>query len=232
MKRVPFLPWEGLRAMLRSFFLAGIIVCILRVSAASAQAWRFGLEAGVPLTTYFTTAPPLSSSATRYYTLGPSVELTLPLGVSLELDALYKRFGYHTHVSSGRLGLGGTATDDIEVTGNSWDFPLTMKSPIRVLPHLYARGGGILRYLLSARGVGTRTYYNGFTTAITAVNTNDPGELRKRLYPGLTIGGGADFGSGRFRIQPELRYTHWHAELAGYLRFNSSELDFLLGFHF
>jgi hypothetical protein len=76
----------------------------------------------------------------------------------------------------------------------------------------------------------------GFPADVTtAVETNSPADLNKRIYPGVTAAGGVEFGAGRFRIMPELRYTRWTANIsgpAGLLRFAPNQLEFLLGLDF
>jgi hypothetical protein len=77
--------------------LATLIMCVSALAGpAAAQEFRFGLKAGVPLSTYFETGRVEvrggfleHSAATRRYTLGPSTEWCPAPRVALELDVLY-----------------------------------------------------------------------------------------------------------------------------------------------
>ena len=73
------------------------------------------------------------------------------------------------------------------------------------------------------------------TTVRTPIDTTEPSDLRKRIYPGLTVAGGIEFGRSRLRLLPEFRYTRWTANISGsrgVLRFNPNQAEFLLGFLF
>lgn len=66
------------------------------------------------------------------------------------------------------------------------------------------------------------------------IDTDEPTDLRKRLYPGLVIGGGFEAPAGRARLIPELRLTHWTANISrpespGTLRFPSNQVEVFLG---
>jgi hypothetical protein len=72
-------------------------------SSSFAQLIQGGIKGGVPLTDNFNAiAAPFNccsgirsfTSTTNRYTVGPTVEVALPLNLSLELDALYKRYHY------------------------------------------------------------------------------------------------------------------------------------------
>ena len=56
---------------------------------------------------------------TQRFTVGPMLEVRLPLGLGVDFDALYKRF------NQTRTGVGITGT--ASKTGSSWEFPLLAK---------------------------------------------------------------------------------------------------------
>ena len=101
----------------------------------------------------------------------------------------------------------------------------------------YIAGGGVLRYIGPVRARGQLTVVDliNRTTTHEPIDTSDPSDLRKRVYPGLVAAGGIEFGLGRLRLLPELRYTHWTANIAGpggVLRFAPNQVEFLLGLLF
>ena len=207
-----------------------------------AQGLRVGVKAGVPLTTYFDTGAERSpqggseySAATRRYTAGASVEWRWTHDFGFELDALYKRMGYVGIVSTFAGGISSTSA--LDAKGNSWDFPLMAKRRFGRAVRPYLAAGGVLRYIGPVRARGEYTVEDRIagTTVHTPIDTTEPSELRKRLYPGLTAGGGIEFELRGFRILPELRYTRWTANLQrprGLLRFNPNQVEVLLGLLF
>ena len=89
----------------------GIVSGILQ-----AQPISFGVKAGVPFTDAVEGNISIHSEAPRY-TIGPTVELSLPFGFAAEVSALYKRTGY----SSTDTAFGITSAS--RVRANSWEFP-------------------------------------------------------------------------------------------------------------
>src|SRR5580704_18439105 len=88
----------------------------------------FGVEGGV-----WTTADignPTSPSAgilhleSKRYVVGPMLELRLPLRLSVELDALYRRLGFTEHFDYGDYCCGFSVLRERD---NSWEFPATLK---------------------------------------------------------------------------------------------------------
>ena len=218
-----------------------LLVTVL-ATPAFAQGIRFGVKGGVPLSTYFETGFRYSS-ATRRYTVGPSVEVSVWNNFSLEFDALYKRIGYNANVPHFSRQP-PFYTDVFEVKGSSWDFPLLVKYRFPRMP-LYVAAGGVLRHIGHVRALGERTgrrFENvgerppALTMFSEPIDTSEPFDLRKRTWPGLTVGGGIEFGRGRFRVLPEFRYTRLTSNIGeqtqGTLRFNQNQAEFLLGFLF
>ncbi|HKW96476.1 MAG TPA: outer membrane beta-barrel protein [Bryobacteraceae bacterium] len=206
------------------------------------QGLRFGIEAGVPITQYFDTGEYGSlhgggkySAATRRYTVGAAAEWRLTNTFGFELEAMYHRMGYVGIVNFFDSGI--FRNSQIDVKGNSWDFPLMAKYRFGWKVRPYVAGGGVLRYVGPVRGRGQQTNGSLITQTSTTIplDTTEPSELRKRFYPGLTVAAGVELGGERFGLLPELRVTHWTANIAGpggLLRFASNQIEFLLGLRF
>lgn len=223
-----------------------VLLLFFAAANASGQALRFGVEAGVPLTDYFETGRSGSlhgsagySAATRRYTVGAAVEWSLRARFGFELDSLYHRMGYVALVNYFDSANGNFTNSAIDVKGNSWDFPLmaVYRLPFAKHARLRVMGGGVLRYLGPVRGLGreTRGSLAGGTGTTTPLDTSQPSELRKRLYPGLTAGAGLELGRNRLRFLPEFRLNHWTANIAGpggLLRFASNQAEILAGVRF
>ena len=120
--------------------------------------------------------PWLKSVSTRYV-IGPELDIGLPFGFGIEVDALYRRQGYQVIFNNG-YG---------EQYATSWEFPFLLKKSFpfpTVKP--FAEGGWAPRALEG-------TNYTSSTTS-----------------QGFVVGGGVQFGIGRLRLAPTIRFTHWN----------------------
>ena len=82
---------------IRRILVAALFLSLAAGMPAWAEILSIGVKGGVPLTDAFNTARSGSLSyfsETKRYTVGPTVELHLPLRFSIELDALYTRLNY------------------------------------------------------------------------------------------------------------------------------------------
>jgi hypothetical protein len=213
----------------------GISALLLFAIAGSAQTFRFGLKAGVPGTTYFETGEsPVRggvvrhSSATRRYTVGPSLEWRPTARFGLAFDALYKRVSY---VRAENTSVSGVTIDSsFEVEGHSFDFPVMAKHRWngRVAP--YVAGGFALRYLALGRARGFQTVQTAQATTTTAIDTDESAHL---FAPGAVGAVGLEFGGEGLRLLPEFRFTRWRSTvISSPLRLMPNQVEFLLGIVF
>lgn len=211
------------------------------LTCAYGQELRYGVKIGVPLTDYFDVGRFGTlhrggdyATAIRRYTVGPAVEFRLIRSLGVELDALYRRAGYDA--STYLVGVGTYTSSNFHVSANSWDFPLLLKSRVPMFPHVIVGAGGALRYIASATARGVMIDHVAPVPggAVTTFE-RDARDLRKRIYPGVTVGVSAELGKGWFRVSPEIRYTRWTSNISpegGVLRLHSNQVEFLLGFSF
>ena len=165
---------------------------------------------------------------TKRYTVGPTVEFHLPARYSLEIDALYKRFGFD----------GQAVTADgstlIGTRGNSWEFPILAKFEVVPGPvRPFVDAGASIRHISGIKQV--RQIVSAGTLSI--VELNNPPEFNKSTDIGLAFGAGIALKLGRVRISPELRYTRWGGEnlrdpVNALLHTHRNQGDFLIGFTF
>jgi hypothetical protein len=185
-------------------------VLLLAASAALPQKISVGLKGGVPLTDALQV-----TDKSRYVSdkapsvIGPAVEVYLPLGLSAEVDLLYRRLQYRE--------LPGNAL----TTGQLWELPLLGKGR---LPALL-----VFTPVVSA-GFSFRRLAN-FKPGIQQAPA-----LTGRNAAGPTIGGGLEVKAGFMRVSAELRYTRWgsssfKAALGG-LSSQLNQADFMLGIMF
>jgi opacity protein-like surface antigen len=208
-----------------------LLLLLFGATAAFSQPFSFGVNAGVPLTDFLSTVQSPNfgfNSNTKRYIVGPTVELRLPFGLGIELDALYRRLDY---TSSGNLidvFISGNTT------GNAWEFPLLAKYrfPSKVL-RPYVDAGVAWDTLSGLKQTVTQTV---FPTRTTTTTTSNPAELNKNTVTGFVTGAGLDVKVLLIHLSPEIRYTRWGAQhflsSNGGLQSNQNQAEFLLGITF
>jgi len=139
-------------------------------------------------------------SGSKRYLIGPTLEAGLPLRLSVEFDAIYRRQGYQ-----GAYGNFAFSTLEGE-RANSWEFPMLVKYRMPFpLMKPFAEIGYAPRVI------------NGTITgdSILRVPTVQPpvhysNKTDWQTSHGIVIGGGVDAGIGRLRLSPGVRYTRWN----------------------
>jgi hypothetical protein len=164
----------------------------------------FGVRGGTELTNNGNIAGTLLSgfggpSSSHRYEIGPTVGLRLPLGFSVEGDALFTRQA---------LGFGQFAGfSAVNTHVDTWEFPVMLK---------FAAGRQAIAPVIGA-GVSVR-HLNDFRMVPSFVFTGSTSQNTV----GVVAGGGVRFRVGPVAVTPELRYTRWTGN-----SFAQSFLDFL-----
>ncbi len=204
----------------------------LALAPLCAQSFSAGVKGGALLTDPVEGSFGVRSEAKRY-TVGPMVEIGLPFGLALEVDALYKRTGYSA--TSSAFGI----TTSTQVRANSWEFPILAKYYFS--RRLYVSGGYVVR---SLSGVEATTHEFGVNPATGApVDSTFRPEtaflLRENPTHGIAVAGGLRLNVGLARIAPEIRYTRWtspafdeQGSRGFFVRSTQNQLEFLVGLTF
>jgi hypothetical protein len=234
-----------LRRSLPSRLPAALIVLLFAsLPRLFCQGFHVGVKGGIPLTQYFETGADGArnfsarySAATRRYTVGVVGEWGFTNSLGLEINPMYHRVGYVAVVRYFDTAGGGFRNSAVDVKGGSWDFPLLARYRLGPGRRPFIGGGAVLRYVGPVRGRGEQTDGSAVTriSSTRPVDTREPSELRKRLYPGVAAGAGLETRVGRVRVIPEFRYTRWTANISapgGLLRFASNQAEFLVGILF
>src|SRR5438445_12790750 len=100
--------------------MARALLFLLLAAAGARAQFSFGVKGGIPATDAFEASAAYRQESKRY-TVGPMVELGLPLRFGLEFDALYKRLGY-----SETAEIFGTRSYT-SFRAASWEFPLILR---------------------------------------------------------------------------------------------------------
>ncbi|MBK5290252.1 MAG: hypothetical protein JJE04_00975 [Acidobacteriia bacterium] len=222
------------------------MACLLLAAASSAFAQHIsvGIKAGVPLTGLLRSNYVSGrcceevATQTRRYTIGPVVDIGLPLGFGVEFGALYKRFDQQSYA----VTTTGFTTDDetgypiqqtagISAVGHSWEFAVAVqyhffKSAIRP----YVEGGVSLNRLsnvYSFQNVSINFRQLPFTFAPLRGSFTRVGPL---------FGMGVDVKLHRIHVTPGLRFTYYNklSSLTGCVAgcTSNKSVDILVGFTF
>jgi opacity protein-like surface antigen len=208
-----------------------LFLLLLGAVSVCAQPFGFGVKGGVPVTDFLDTVqnPENFHTSTSRYIIGPTVELRLPFGFGVELDALYRHLNY---TSSGNLV---DVIVNSRTTGNAWEFPLLAKYrfPSKVV-RPYVDAGIAWDTLQGLTQTVTNTLIPGGITHTTT--SSNPAELHKNTTTGFVVGAGLDVHVLVIHISPEVRYTRWGAEHFlspnGGLQSNQNQAEFLVGITF
>ena len=191
-----------------------LMVWLIASTSAFAQL-AFGVKGGVPFTDFFHVVSnpraTFQSSSTRFI-VGPTIELHLPAGFGVEVDALYRRFNYNATLSFIDTFVNSNAS-------NAWEFPILVK---------YRTPGLFVRPFLDA-GVAFDRWSGVRQTGVLLPAKSDVSGTNT----GFVAGAGIELKVPLVRISPEVRYTRWGAsgisDLGGVLQSNQSQAEFLIG---
>jgi len=183
---------------------------------ASAQNISVGVIGGAPFTdvvsSYNQNTLGFLPKSTNF-TIGPALQINLPLNLRFEADALYRPYSF----SSTTVTLSGNGT--YTVSAMDWNFPFLLqyrfKTPV-VKPYVEV-------------GVGF-DHLADISSAAKNI-TSGPGTLLRQSNASVILGGGVDVKIPFVRLSGELRYSHLgSADFQAISNLNQAEI--LLGVHF
>jgi len=206
-----------------------LLLLLLISGAALAQPFSAGLKAGLPLMDFLTDVQNGSTTATSRYLFGPEVEVRLPLGLSVEFDAIYRRFSCTGFAGPGN-GVTGTGS-----SGN-WEFPLVAKYkfPSKIV-RPYVEAGVAWDTLTGLKNTVTENLCGPPTANPVCNVVATPPAATSKGTMGVVIGGGVDIHAIVIHVSPEIRFTRWSQEyfnLSGVLNSGKNQAEFLVGFTF
>jgi hypothetical protein len=164
------------------------------------------------------------SSESKGYVVGPSLEVGLPLGFSIEADGLYHRLGYQYTFSS--ISGSQSVTASGGERDNTWEIPILLKYKIpmgRIKPFVMAGG--------SRRNLSGSATFTSMTNSPVLNGSSTTGYTLKTSYAaevGIVGGAGVQFAIGRLQLSPQARFTHWDKAPGGYF-YARQQVDLLVG---
>ena len=200
------------------------LLVFVSVAAAVAQPIGLGIKGGLPLNEMFDEQSSNVSTETKMYIVGPMLEVRLPAGLAIEVDALYSRANFSSTLS----GVGSIVTAPFNT--NAWEFPILLKKKF----------GGANAVAASVRPyVGAGASFrrlSGLTNIGSFVTGNQGGEVDKD-NTGFVVAGGVEIRALFLKIAPEVRFTYWGTEhfaqgVANLFKTNKAQGQFLVGFYF
>jgi outer membrane protein with beta-barrel domain len=192
---------------------------------ASAQIFTFGVQGGVPVET------PLGQTDKMPFTVGPTVNVHIFRGLSLDSGLLYDRIGRRSDNLVFFLPENGVTLGFIDSHASAIEVPLLAKYRFRAIrsgwrPFVTA-GPTIRRTSIKSENLvsilsGTPLGSTGTGSAV-AIRTS-----QWNIDPAAGVG--MDIRAGRFHFEPEVRYSYWAAGKNSPIRKN--QVNVLMGFRF
>jgi hypothetical protein len=203
-----------------------ILLFTLLPLTASAQRFTLGLEGGIPAQT------PLGKTDQTPFAIGPSVNVQVFGGLSFETGLLYDRIGRRSDNSTFFFPENTVTLGFSSSKGSALEVPLLAK-----FRFLHARN--VWRPFLTAGPTVRRTSIT--TDQFSSTFSGSPlGTAANGLAPfhratsqwnvDPAAGAGVDIRTGRFHLEPEVRYSYWAAGKNSLVRKN--QVNFMLGFRF
>jgi len=144
------------------------------------------------------------------FTIGPSLQVNLPAGFRIEIDALYRPVAYRI----------ATAISTTNVSASQFRFPLLLQYHVGKFPLIkpYAEAGLSFDQLSDLQQAAK-------------LLATQAGAIVQTTNAGLVLGFGADIKVPFIRISPEIRYTRqFSSDFRGISELNQAE--FLVGLRF
>jgi hypothetical protein len=216
-----------------------LFIAFLTCCACAAQSIAVGAVGGGRITGDVLTFPsPGADSAgvasafrleSRFYDVGPTIEVGLTHGLAMEFDAVYHRQGLFDTFYHDTLYSTSRERD------NTWEFPLLLKYKLR-----FSALNPFVEAGLAPRTISGRVAYTEQLSLNTPATTPPLGPSVPISYSpsvGFVAGGGLQFNLRHLRLAPQVRYTRWGTapveglfySLGSNYSSNQNQVDLLVG---
>lgn len=184
--------------------------------SASAQHLSVGVIGGAPLTDAVSSYNQNDLSfipKSANFTIGPSLQINLPLNLRFEFDALYRPYSFSATTAT--LLSTGTYT----ASATQWSFPFLLQYRFNTsLVKPFVEAGASFDHLANINSAANNI-------------TSGPGTLLRRSNGSVILGGGVDVKIPFVRLSGELRYSHLGSpDFQAISNLNQAEV--LVGVHF
>jgi hypothetical protein len=157
------------------------------------------------------------------YTIGPTIQLALPFGLRLEVDALYRPASMNVTVPANTPNI----VSPPKTSGSQWRVPVLLQYRLstRLLKPFVEVGYSYEYAGIAPRSVTVSLSAGALSTS--AIVITAPSASRN----GFVLGAGLDFKVPFVRLSPELRYTH-QSDLGSGTLLTNNETEFLFSIRF
>ena len=193
--------------------MRSLILALLLSVPACGEIFSIGGVVGTPLTDVTQTTTLAGINYLRnstLFTIGPSLQVNLPAGFRVEIDALYRPVAYQI----------ATSVLTSNVSASQFRFPVLLQYHVGKFPLVkpYAEAGLSFDHLSDLQHAA-------------ALLPSQPGAIVQTTHAGLVLGFGLDIKVPFIRISPEIRYTRqFSSDFQGISELNQAE--FLVGLRF
>jgi hypothetical protein len=186
---------------------------------ASGGLFSYGLEIGTPLTDVTQTTTLAGINYLRnstLFTIGPSLQVNLPAGYTVEVEALYRPVAYQIATAA----VPYNAAVATNVSASQFRFPVLVQKHFSKFPILKPYGETGLSF----------DHLANLSQAVKLLSTQ-PGAIVQTTHAGLVLGFGVDVKVPFVKISPEIRYTRqFSSDFQGIAELNQAEV--LVGIRF
>jgi hypothetical protein len=185
-----------------------VAVALLLPALAYSQRVLIGAKVGGQINNPYGYPGPSSSSLEERILFGPTTEVHVTHGMSVEFDALYSKSADFLSSCCAPLGLAETQViGTYTARMHSWQLPVTLKWRLQLHHQAISLGAGFsARNIFSASQIsGTQMVYPGGPTVPVDSRYSD-----SDWTYGPVFAAGISFRAGFVHLQPELRYVRWN----------------------
>lgn len=193
-----------------------LALVVLGAVTAGAQALSVGVLGGAPFTDVVNAVNQNNVnfvSKSTNFTIGPALQVNLPLSLRFEVDALYRPYSFSP------MATAPLASANYTVSASQWRFPFLLayrfKFPV-VKP--FVEAGVSFDHLANISAAASNI-------------TSGPGALIRRSDASVVLGGGVDVKIPLIRLSGELRYSHQGSPNFQAIS-NLNQAEVLIGVHF
>ena len=190
-----------------------LLFALLLSVPAFGEVFSYGLLVGTPLTDVTQTTTIAGINYLRnstLFTIGPTLQINLPAGLRLEIDALYRPVAYQI--------VNAVATSN--VSASQFRFPVLVQRHFGKIPFVkpYGEAGLSFDHLADLAQAAK-------------LLPNQAGAIVQTTHAGLVLGFGLDVKVPFVKVSPEIRYTRqFSSDFQGISELNQAE--FLVGIRF
>jgi hypothetical protein len=202
-----------------------VLVFLMLPMAASAQLLTFGVQGGVPVQT------PLGRTDEMPFAIGPTVNIHIGGGLSLQSGLLYDRIGRRSDTAvflpADAVTFGASTSH-----GRALEVPLLAKYRFRGVRRTwrpFLSAGPSIRHT-SLESDASYSTLSGIPAGSTQQSITIFHNPIRQWNVDPAAGAGVDVRAGRFHLEPEVRYSYWAAGTTGPIRKN--QVNLLMGFRF